>query len=546
MNNLPSLTVFSFNYKSWRESFIVGVLRVSSVLGAALLAISFPTATFRDRAIFIVLYLALLVVTFAPVEYKIRAFFLLATPYVLGVNSILAWGPWLDGSVFFIAFIALSALLFDERGDLMALGISVFTLTVIAFLEQFDLIQPPNMLAAATPLDWTAYTVDFAIVGAVFVFAVRLLKQGFSQIIQEAQNALQALTNERAQLENRVRERTEEIEARAAQLRSSASISNAIAEQRGVVEVLETATQLVSEQFGYYHVGLYLLDERKRVAFLQASSSAEGKQRIGQGLRIEPGRFNPFYRVIESKLPHFASDDDPANFFRDSGFPSTRSRMLLPLTVRGSVIGILDLHAEQLHAFNNRDAETFQTVANLVAITIENARLMEETQNLARQAEAQTFAQTRENWTKFSARQKPAYQYTPAGVRPLFNPNPKDDGEGLRVPLILHGQNIGVITVKRKGANADWSERERILVEKIAAQAALALENSRLVEETQKRAQRDQVVANISARVRETLDIEAVLRTAATELRKVFDLKEAEISVGSLDTEKPQKQRGVP
>lgn len=545
MNNTPSPAPVSFNYKGWRDSFIVGILRLSSVLGAALLAISFPTASFTDRAIFIFIYLALLVITFAPVKYKARAFFMLAAPYIIGVNSILNWGPWLDGSVFFIAFIALTALLFDQRGDLTALALSVLTLTIIAVLEQFDLVQPPNM-PATSPLDWAAYTVNFSVVSAVLIFSIRLLKDGFSRVMQDTRDSAEALIKERTQLENRVRERTQEIEAQALQLRSSASISRTIAELRGVVETLETTTRLVAEQFGYYHVGIYLLDERKRNAFLQASSSTEGKQRIGEGLRIEPGRFNSFYRVIESKLPYFTSDDDPANFARDDAFPLTRSRLLLPLTVRGNTIGILDIHAKQPRAFNIRDAEIFQTLADLAAISIDNARLTEETQNLARQAEAYTVAQTRENWTKFTTRQKPAYQYTPAGVRPLFNPNPKDDGEGLRVPLTLHGQKIGVISVKRKGVNAGWSERERILVEKIAAQAALALENSRLVDETQKRAQRDQVVANISARVRETLDVEAVLRTAATELRKVFDLKEAEISVGSLDTEKPQKQRGAP
>jgi hypothetical protein len=74
---------------------------------------------------------------------------------------------------------------------------------------------------------------------------------------------------------------------------------------------------------------------------------------------------------------------------------------------------------------------------------------------------------------------------------------------------------------------------------------ALALENSRLVDETQKRALRDQVIANISARVRETLDVESVLRTAATELRKAFDLKEAEISVGALRTESSPVKKGT-
>ena len=70
------------------------------------------------------------------------------------------------------------------------------------------------------------------------------------------------------------------------------------------------------------------------------------------------------------------------------------------------------------------------------------------------------------------------------------------------------------------------------MIEKIGEQIALALENSRLVDEAQKSAQRDQLIANISSRVRETLDVEAVIRTASTELRKVFDLKEAEISIG--------------
>jgi K+-sensing histidine kinase KdpD len=110
--------------------------------------------------------------------------------------------------------------------------------------------------------------------------------------------------------------------------------------------------------------------------------------------------------------------------------------------------------------------------------------------------------------------------------------NKQDNPDGLRVPLILHGENIGNILLKRKGSTTAWSERERVLVEKVAAQVALALENSRLVDETQKNAIRDQVIANISSRVRETLDIESVLRTATTELRRAFDLKEAEISIG--------------
>jgi GAF domain-containing protein len=110
--------------------------------------------------------------------------------------------------------------------------------------------------------------------------------------------------------------------------------------------------------------------------------------------------------------------------------------------------------------------------------------------------------------------------------------------------LVLHGQHIGGITLKRKGVTA-WSERERILVEKVADQVALAIENSRLVDETQKGALRDQMIANISSRIRQNLDVESVLRTAATELRRVFDLKEAEINIGTLQAERAPDGKNI-
>jgi GAF domain-containing protein len=166
--------------------------------------------------------------------------------------------------------------------------------------------------------------------------------------------------------------------------------------------------------------------------------------------------------------------------------------------------------------------------------------LINETRSLVSQLESSISSQARETWSKLTSRHTPAYQYTPAGVRPIFSPRKliNEEGEGLNIPLVLHGQKIGIIKLKRKGVIASWSERERVLVEKIADQVSLALENSRLVDEAQKNALRDQLIAATSSRVRETLDIESVIRTAATELRKVFDVKEAEIGIGSPQTGK--------
>ncbi len=514
------------------------ILRIASVLGIAVIAVTFSTATNASRALFIGVYAILLTVTLAQVKYEVRAFALLFMVYAMGINSILAWGPWLDGSVFFIVLIILSAVLFDQRIDFIALAVSIFTVLVLAILQQAGIYK---LSAPGAPdariADWSTYTIKLSVTSAILITAIDQFKRGFAQAFQTMKNTFQRLTTERAQLEERVSEHTNELESQARQLRSSAIISRTIVEIQDIPELMEMTTKLTSEQFGCDHVGLYLLDESKRTAFLESASSIAGKKLIGHGFRIEPNKLNLVYRVIEHNRPYIASDIDGANFIRDANFPLTRSRMALPLTVRNNVIGILDMHSDRSQAFSQQDAEALQTLADLMAISIDNVRLINETKSLVRQLETHTFAQTRETWAKFTSRHKPAYQYTPAGVRPIFAGNKQDDADGLRVPLILYGQHIGNITLKRKGVNARWSERERTLVEKVANQVALAIENSRLVDETQKSALRDQAIANISARIRETLDIESVLRTAATELRRVFDLKEAEISIGALQAE---------
>lgn len=524
----------SFDYKGWREYFILTVLRVACVAGVALIAISFPTASYSDRILFVSLYIILLGITLIKTPYVIRASSLLIISFVVGVNSILSWGPWLDGNIFFIGFITLTALLFDKRVDLLAFSASIISFVGVAFLQLTGSITFNAEGVPATSLfDWAAYIGNYALVSAIVLFAVNQLKGAFSRVLQEVQVTLDLLTNERVQLEERIQERTEELETKTAQLRSSTTVARIVAEIQNIGELMETVTNLTSEQFGYYHVGLYLLDDGKRNAFLQAASSATGKQLIGQGFRIEPDRRNALHLVIEQKRVYIASDIGDASFIREANFPLTRSRMMLPLAVRGEVIGVLDMHSEQPQAFSAQDAEVMQTLADLIAISIDNVRLINETKILISQLELNTSLQTRQTWSNLTSGRSNAYQYTPAGVRPIFPANKKDEENGLRVPLILHGQRIGTIKLLRKGSMSTWSEREQNLIEKIADQVALALENSRLVEEAQRAAQRDKMIANVSSRVRETLDIESVVRTAATELRRVFDLKEAEITIGT-------------
>src|SRR5690606_19043955 len=161
--------------------------------------------------------------------------------------------------------------------------------------------------------------------------------------------------------------------------------------------------------------------------------SARGKELIGQAFGVEVDRKNPLATAVEQNRAIITLDIDQKNFVSDENFPLTRSRMILPLAVRGNVIGLLDLHSDHPRAFSAEDAEILQTLADLTAISFDNVRLINETRSLVSQLEANTSIQTQRTWKKLTTRQMPAFQYTPAGVRPIFTRDKRSDNnsEGL-------------------------------------------------------------------------------------------------------------------
>ncbi|MBV6393892.1 MAG: hypothetical protein KPEEDBHJ_03137 [Anaerolineales bacterium] len=538
MNN--SLPDVSFDLKEWRERFIRAVLRLAALLGVVMIAVSLPTAPSADRILFLTLYVVLLGAAILPAPYTLRAYLLLAVTATIGANAILGWGPWADGATFLLASVILASFLLDNRTDIIALAGSIVFVIVVGYLEQTGLYRLNRAAPTTVLADWGGYIANFAILGIILASAATMLKTAFAKITGQTKEAFNTLTMERHALEDKIQERTGELESHMFQLRAATSAARAIAETQEIAGLLQKAVDLISERFEYYHVGAYILDDQRRTAYLQASSSETSKPLVGQAFRIEPDRKDPLSQVMESRQMVVATDLDKTHFHRDANFPLTRSRMAIPLVVRGSLIGVIDIHSEQPRAFSPEDAEILQTLADLTAISFDNVRLLEETRSLLSQLAAGSAYQTQTIWSKFTSRQKNAYLYTPAGVRPVFSrePGPKER-DGLYVPIVLQGQAIGSIRLKRKGLSTQWSERERDFVDKIANQTALALENSRLVDEAQKSALRNQMIASFSTHVRETLDVDSVVRNAATELRKVFDLKEAEIMIGIAQPDAP-------
>ncbi|RLD11339.1 MAG: hypothetical protein DRI56_01215 [Chloroflexota bacterium] len=110
-----------------------------------------------------------------------------------------------------------------------------------------------------------------------------------------------------------------------------------------------------------------------------------------------------------------------------------------------------------------------------------------------------------------------------------------DSGE-LTLPIKLHGEVIGAIAARRE-TKSKWSDEDIALSTAINDQLAQTIENLRLLEETQRRAERDRLTSRIMTHMRETLDVDTILQTAVREMRENMDLHDVTIKLGS-----PQQQ----
>ena len=349
-------------------------------------------------------------------------------------------------------------------------------------------------------------------------------------------------------LEQRVEERTTALSRRTSQLQAATQVARQAAAIKDTGTLLNDAVRLISDQFDFYHAGIFLLDQNNEYAILQAASSEGGQKMLERGHRLQVGGQGIVGYAAAQKRPRIALDTGTdAHYFDNPDLPLTHSEAALPLIVRDRVIGVLDIQSDKSNAFTQDDLDTFQALADQLALAIDNARLFEETNTAMRAMEQITTEHVRQTWTETLDRQELAYVYTPLGtshssVHPLVEEGAREpDSQALQASITLHDQKIGVIKIKRKEQN--WHPREQAMLEEIATQVGLALENARLLEETQARAHRDQMVAAVSTRMRATLNLETILQTAARELQRGLNLKEAEVRLGLPGPEKDATEK---
>jgi GAF domain-containing protein/HAMP domain-containing protein len=373
---------------------------------------------------------------------------------------------------------------------------------------------------------------------------VGALSRSFNKMTDELNQSL-------GSLEIRVAERTTDLEIsrqqsekRANELQAVGEISRLISSEQKFESLLPLVTRLVSERFNLYHTAIYLLDETGQYALLQAASSEGGKRMQARSHMHDVNESSIIGRVAKDGMARIALDvGQDAVYFNNPDLPGTRSEMTLPLSTRGRILGVLDVQSDKPGAFTEEDVKIFNILADQIAIAIENARLFEQNQQTLNEYQALYRQNVKQGWAAFSREEGSlGYRQTISGgskvIKPVetneileainkgeilvTQPGIDQNDSYIVIPVKLRGQIIGTLRVQSPTKNRTWTRDEVNLAEAVSDRLSLALENARLIQESQKQVIKEQTISEVTSRIGASINLKNVLQTAVEELGRAM------------------------
>jgi GAF domain-containing protein len=359
------------------------------------------------------------------------------------------------------------------------------------------------------------------------------------------------LEAERTSLERRVEERSSDLQKRVRQFEVASEIAREVSAETTLENLLNSAVNLIRDGFGFYHVGVFLTDERNQFAVLRAATGEAGRAMIERNHRLKIGEVGMVGFVVSRGEARIALDvaADTVHF-KNPLLPDTRSEMVLPLRHGSRTFGALDVQSVLDNAFAQEDIGILQTIADQLAVAFEKTRLVEELQRNIAELEANYQASTQKAWKSHlrGARQKVAYRYHDSRVDGLVEESEHslealnsgemvtriEPGHGkpvtvLAVPIKLRNQVLGVVDIHFESTNI--SPDLISLIEGTVNRLAVSLENARLLEEIQARAERERLVSDISSKVRAASDVDSVLQIAIQEIGRSLGVAEVMVQL---------------
>lgn len=381
--------------------------------------------------------------------------------------------------------------------------------------------------------------------------------------IRNINNAMEnALKNEKAQVEinalletsqAELKQRTVLLEQRGMTLQTTADVAHLTSRARNEQELLEQSAKLLADNIRLEHVNIFMLDQPEESAVLFASSSVEGKALIADGYQLKTMRTNTPRTILGADTLRFQIEEHNYYIDRPIQISGADTSLSLPLASGERLLGLINIQTSS-SGFQDVEQQALQTFADQIALSVENIRLVNQLQTQVQEIEVLAGRTIQGAWDQLRGGGAIGYSYdrlqvlpadetfTPevssqllAGKSAAFITRDTPPRTRLVAPIGLRENIIGVIGYDHADAHHEWQDDEKAMLETVATRVSLALENTRLVAEAQQRAERERVISQVSARMRETLDIETILKTAVNELRQSLALNEAEVRLQSAE-----------
>ncbi len=538
-----------------KQSVLIGSALIGIVIYFLKISQTIPAANWILSVIYTLVFIGIILVTFLQlIPMSIRYPVYLVLILVLGSVDLYFGGLASDGIFFLFTFTILTAIFYRSRIGLLASAIPFTELIFIGFAMTSKLLTP-NPLYTLSSSD---SIINWIIIGAVLLFGIVSSQSGIYQFIPKLVESFYSELNNSDQLESdnlalrqSIDEATLNLQRKTSELAVASQIARNIALQQDPLNLIDNTLNSIRDQFGFYHAGLFFIDENREYAVLNAATGDAGREMLSQKHKLRIGEQGIVGFVADKGVARIAADvGQDSVHFQNPLLPNTHSEMALPLRFGDRIIGVLDVQSEQQSAFTQQDVNIIQTIADQLAISIDHSRIVSDLQRNLDEYKSRAQTITQREWSNFLFGLR-----SPKSLR-LGNKGVQKGGEesviareaittgqtqvktrhtksgkisSIAVPLKLRDAILGVIEIKINDPSAvpDFQS----MIESIASRFVISLENARLIEEMQIRVEQEKMISDITSKIRSSTVVNDILRETAVELGKSLGLSDVRIQL---------------
>jgi GAF domain-containing protein len=559
-----------------RQSILQTSLYGSVAFGVIALLATLPNRLANKQYLLIFLFsaavLAATIIAFARgVKYQAKVITFLVLLAVLSISTMLSDGLYGNGRLFLLTIPIMTVQLVDSRKGIIALVSSIAFFGLVGGLMLLGIIPPPSIVNANSSISlWVVAFATVVLVATTTTLSLNSMLGGLQRSIETEQRLRTELDGERSALEGRIHDRTSDLQRRLVQLRTAGEITNALGAMLDPQTLLQQVVDLVQQRFDLYYVGVFLLDERSENAILRAGSGESGQVMLAQGHYLPLDGKSMIAWSINNRQARIALDvGSEAVRFSNPNLPLTRSELALPLlraggggaiaggyglaasSEEGVPVGALTIQSNRPQAFDEDDIIILQSIATALSTALANANLFQQVESNLKEIRTLNRQYLQESWDRtidqaiqdrqelrasavdsilLAAWEQARQQAENAQAEPAEAP--PAERFSVSVPLVVREHHLGAIrldAVASEPGQSGLHEEDLAFVEVIAQETAQALENIRLLEETQGRARREQAINAFMGNLSSSLDLDTLLRSAARQLGLLPNVREAAI-----------------